>query len=123
MSDGLMRRFHPTAAGRSVSPVGPWRPAVWIQGPESLVVQAKSDLWASRNAIEHGALMTSSKAMAGTVQADANEQEILIDQTSPGRNTAAEWLDTVKTLHATAPLYGKAAGEGRIDEGTANPNA
>ena len=99
---------------------------MWHKKPEQLVAEAKLQLFQDRADIEHGALMTPQNSMAGTTPAPYNEQEVLIQSISPGRNLAGEWVTILKDLRATEPLYGKTAtlsGGHAIDQESANPPA
>jgi hypothetical protein len=126
--DGLKHRFQPVMADGSRLPDTPqvWTPPVWSKGPDALVAEAKLDLFHCRQAIEHGALLTPEKAIAGAVPAMANEQEVLIQRISPGENMASEWIGTLKELFTTEPLYGHTStlsGGHQNEQETANPNA
>lgn len=100
-----------------------WTPLAWHYSPEQLTEQARQELFQSRYAIEHGALETAKTSMSGHVGATANEQEILLDATSPGHNVADTWLEVMDLLHATEPMFGRSATSGHTELESPGPPA
>lgn len=106
----------------------PWKPQVWVKGPDQLVIEAKQALLSNLSGVQQGVLDSSSEpdAMAGGVPQDVNESEELIDPSRPpeGQGRATQWKSNMRALRATEPLAGTSKSVSwSPDPGSPNPPA
>jgi hypothetical protein len=112
-------------------PQTPWTPAVWQQGPDGLIAEARQCLWADQTDVT-SALDGGDRAMGGSNAAPQNESDQLIDGSTPGDSPsgghgtgsgkptgrASHWNAMMREMRDTEPLAAWTSG---AHDGSVNP--